>query len=526
MKNLNSRGRGFRIFSFVLCTFIANVTTMFAQQDFICVTEEDNASENASVTYSYSTDETFLKSFEPVVFNIKFWQVNAPDGTNPSPISETMALGAVANLNIEFNKYNIFFKYYGFNEYDSPNNVVQEIYDYSISACVPVLDPNGNPVLDSDGFGILNRCQISELYAAAANDGAYAANSFNVYVPYECQQFGGGANYYHTKSVIPSGNILKKTFIHEVGHSLGLRHTHNNYDSSSCEHVTRDPTNPDYNAETRGDYVVDTNAVPSFIGEYCREYNLPSSECSSNGGQYYAYYIDPITCEYTGTGEDCLYEPYTIDFSDTKNYMSYTRNTCDGQFTTGQGIRMQETIVADSNGRYAMAETSISSLYEPYKGAYYFAGPTQDPQDRPLFQPGFEYRFIECDCDCNEPAAYEDISFSVTTNILKSVSKYESDYETIYHPNHTAIGIKVIDQPIFWPQTRKCYDNYNRASSGGKITRFNDGVFNANVSITPQDSTAINSPNLIDNLPSGLYSIDKDYDDGSTEQTVIIKENN
>jgi len=51
-------------------------------------------------------------------------------------------------------------------------------------------------------------------------------------------------------------------------------------------------------------------------------------------------------------------------------------------------------------------------------------------------------------------------------------------------------------------------------------------VFNTNVTIIPQDSTSINNQNLIENLESGLYKINKIYDDGSIEETVIYKDNN
>ena len=58
------------------------------------------------------------------------------------------------------------------------------------------------------------------------------------------------------------------------------------------------------------------------------------------------------------------------------------------------------------------------------------------------------------------------------------------------------------------------------------MTQFNDGVFNTNVTIQAHDSTQINNPSLIDNLDAGLYVIDKTYDDGTTNQSVILKENN
>jgi hypothetical protein len=56
--------------------------------------------------------------------------------------------------------------------------------------------------------------------------------------------------------------------------------------------------------------------------------------------------------------------------------------------------------------------------------------------------------------------------------------------------------------------------------------KFNDGVFNANVTITQKDSLGINNPNLINELPDGLYKIKKNYDGGASQETVIIKGNN
>jgi hypothetical protein len=56
--------------------------------------------------------------------------------------------------------------------------------------------------------------------------------------------------------------------------------------------------------------------------------------------------------------------------------------------------------------------------------------------------------------------------------------------------------------------------------------KFNDNVLNANVTITPQDSTAINNPNLIQNLGQGLYKIEKNFNDGSSQETIILKGNN
>lgn len=103
------------------------------------------------------------------------------------------------------------------------------------------------------------------------------------------------------------------------------------------------------------------------------------------------------------------------------------------------------------------------------------------------------------------------------------IDKY--DLSPITHPNHRAIIINQLAD-IHNGQARKCYDNWNRKPGSGTITKFNDNVLNNNITVTPQDSLSINNQNLIQNLENGLYKIEKDYDDGSTQQTVIYKGNN
>ncbi|MFT4669747.1 MAG: hypothetical protein ACI9M9_000764 [Flavobacteriaceae bacterium] len=55
------------------------------------------------------------------------------------------------------------------------------------------------------------------------------------------------------------------------------------------------------------------------------------------------------------------------------------------------------------------------------------------------------------------------------------------------------------------------------------IRATNDVIFNTNISITPQDSTAINNQNLVNDLQPGLYKIEKTYVDRAIKQTVILK---
>jgi len=425
--------------------------------------------------YSYSTDPTMLDNLEPLVYNIYFWGINDELGTTPV-LTEDDVLLAVANLNLAYNEFNIFFKYKGLDHF-----------------------------LSNTYYSLTTEIDFYDLVDFAEDNGYIEENSFNVFVPADIEDYTGIAQYYNKTRIGVKFDRLTDGYImaHEIGHCFDLIHTFYAHDNSSgeCERVTRDVTALDYNATTHGDRVVDTAA------------------CSEN------YSTD--SCLYDDDKTDCVGTPYEIFEKDIRSFMGYRHGDCRDSFTVGQKIRIREAITYDELGNFAEAQTTIASLYAPYKGEYYLGGPALPASDKPLFQPGFDYSFIECRCanndnsNCSQPTAYDDISFQNLHTIISIYSKDYTPYDDITHPNHTAILIEQLDTG----QTRKCYDNYNQAPNGGSVTKFNDGVFNANVTITPQDSTAINDPNLIDDLDVGLYKIEKNYNNGATQETVIIKEN-
>ena len=103
------------------------------------------------------------------------------------------------------------------------------------------------------------------------------------------------------------------------------------------------------------------------------------------------------------------------------------------------------------------------------------------------------------------------------------VYSFPSDYavyEDIVHLNNTAIRIvQLEDTP------RRCYSNLAKNANSGTIVKFNDGVINANVTATAKDSLGINDPNLVNNLENGLFLIETNFDDGTQDQKVILKDN-
>ena len=407
------------------------------------------------------------------------------DTSVPIDITETDFLASVAYLNQTYNQFNIFFKYRGFN---------------------------------SDSEAIENMLNI---YATDDLEGGSA--------------FGGVARVTYLAFI----NEDNRFFIiaHEVGHLLGLAHptsggntsgtfmtplncngdniAEGNFavTSSGSERVTRDPNDPNFNADVAGDLVVDTPA------------HYPNVNLCINTS------TTPPTLEYLFSNEviDFVGVPYEnidvnniMDIDTRVEFFEFKDN-----FTDGQGVRMRETIENDPDLQTWL--TPVSSLYEPYQGSYYFAGPTQ-PDHRSLFQPGFDYTFISAGGQTpsgeyqifNTPSDYEDINFIFDTgNILNEVDRFSLDLENIYHPNRSAIVIEQIED-----QPRRCYHNVNRGASNGKVIKFNDNIPNHNYTVTVKDSMSINQPTLIQDLGSGLYIIEKNYNDGTKEQKVILKGNN
>ena len=494
-----------KIFSIALffAFFISNAQTNLPQFQSNTLECEyiSNSVYPCETEFSHNTSQTYLDTFDPVVYNVFIWDIrNDQGGGQGNPLNEYEALTAVAELNKTFNEYKIFFKYHGF---DIINNTTL--------------------------YNILSR---HDLYDAVTDDPQHPewvkSNSFNIYIKYNMEGGGFIEKRFEPITVINKGSFMSSingnstTLHHEIGHCMGLHHTFNNFfptTSGTCEHVTRNPSDPNYNADVAGDFVTDTAAVPNFGWDFTVDPPVQYDDIDDD-------------CEYIGNGVDCEDDLYQIFESDVRNIMAYNSQGCKDRFSMGQGIRMREsaTLICPENELDDAVNTNglngIASLYEPYKGEYFLAGPLPVDDDGnlnpPLFQPGFDYVFVDCDCNCPVPTDYDNINFTLPGWSQSTISANETDYSIITHPNHRAIKILQVGDT----QPRRCYDNNNRAPSGGTIIKFNDNVLNTNVTITPQDSTSINDTNLINNLQPGLYNIIEQYEDGETEQQLIIKENN
>ncbi|NQV77549.1 MAG: hypothetical protein HQ490_04250 [Lutibacter sp.] len=466
-----------------LLLFIATNSFVIFAQSLECITDGNDGPDPPGIyTYSTAFNEDL---YAPVVFNIFYWVIRRDDGTTDFPIDENYILEAVANLNITFNELNVFFKYKGFENLDN-----------------------------DDLYATIS---LSDAKTYLSDNNYNTDNSLNVVVNGNMYYQGGGgfADYIGNFNYMYAEYLTIYQMQHEIGHNLGLKHTFQDYGNSACEHVTRDPNDIDdpndpydtyFNATTAGDNVVDTAAINSTVPGHDFNYS---------------------NCTYDINGSDCQDTPFDLNQVDLENLMNINiprdLNLCRILMTPGQMVRIRETIEGYPNV-FTLVSGTIADLYEPYSGEYYLAGPLL-PEHRPLFQPGFNYRFVECCCNYPQPTDFNNTSFSYTNNAILTISKFETDYNSIMHPNHSAIQLD-IEFPNNEQNVRKCYDNWNKAALGGSVTKFNDNLINTNITITPKDSLGINNPNLINGLQQGLYKIEKNFDDGSSQETIIFKGNN
>ncbi|QIE60601.1 hypothetical protein G5B37_13815 [Rasiella rasia] len=81
MKNLNSRGRRFRIFFLIFCALFVNINSILSQDFYDTCATEDGNNQDLSSFYSHSTAPIDFAVDEPVVLNVYYWQIKAPDGS-------------------------------------------------------------------------------------------------------------------------------------------------------------------------------------------------------------------------------------------------------------------------------------------------------------------------------------------------------------------------------------------------------------------------------------------------------------
>ncbi len=277
----NSIRRACSLFLACLFWFVAGNQSIKAQTQTFC-----NTVPGPDAVGDLSGYGNFGNTSGPYFLRIYVHVIRRSDGTGgqtPEQVRE-----ALASLDQDFNPHNIFFVW------DCEIDYIDNDTYYNSNGTSAVFAVNSHP----DGIDIyLFRDQEPGQSGGHGLAAGYGAKSFYVF-----------GNYWNP----PYGSLTRSHVIsHEMGHCLGLYHTHDAFECSEFVNGS--------NCLSCGDYVCDTPADPGIW------FNLtPAPDCQWNLNS-----TDPL---------DQTYDP------DERNIMAYVHPDCMEYFSEGQGRRARQMI--------------------------------------------------------------------------------------------------------------------------------------------------------------------------------------
>lgn len=259
---------------------IYNMKYGFNKSSAACATLGD--CDDAGIRNSWIPDPTD----PPIILNLYFHVMRNDDGSNAAASAQDVA-DAVDALNREYLPWAIQFEY----EMQFVNNTTYRL-----------LNTNGefNNMKNLYAINPDSQCNI---YVAAVNvDGkVYSFGTF----PWDSDALGKTGGIVMNRTQFPP--YSDKVITHEMGHNLGLWHTHHGVDEvTQCGGCYETPGS---NSDGTGDFCADTDPTPTNYG------------CGGPGGS------DP-----------CSGAPW--GFTDPQNHMGYGPDYCVTEFSPQQAGRM------------------------------------------------------------------------------------------------------------------------------------------------------------------------------------------
>lgn len=417
------------------------------------------------------------------VFNVMYHVVYNDDGVTRTNslgqpglnIGEYEVLQSIQNLNIAFNQFNIYFKYYGMDQINETDYLIIEDY-----------------------------AEREQLF----NSGFSNPDAINIFV------INGSVMGADARVRIFNDDLFVDpwTQCHEMGHYFGLAHPDVSY-PGFCEHATRDSSNINFNADVAGDWVVDTH-VYTNIAFY-------DGNCSYMGGA--------VDCEGTAIVAEPMANGVMV-YPTFQNFMYVTYSptfsglTCNlnPQFTAGQGALMRENILGYYAAEYNAARNTLESLYAPFTitdGGSNGGGPIYSK----TYTPNFEFTGVNV-WNCGpftmrfQPGFQQIFSNLPNTQTVSATTQFN-------HPTFSYIGVKIpslSDTVIINHPAPVCFMSYEPFISGDVKSTYNlgSGVY------TQEQLNEIKAsdPKLFEELQSQKYHIiTKQTESGFNDQKIIFK---
>lgn len=298
-------------------------------------------------------------------------------------IGEADVMNVIRDLNLNYNQFNIFFKYGGYDFVDNTS-----------------LTGNVQSTQLMPTFGFMLNNHTFQINILDGNILDYDENGNIVNVP--------GVGFRYSTIAFFSHDALSSTRIatHEIGHCLNLFHDFKAYSTPGIlysENVIRDQLGIGYNATSGGDKIHDTPATKIWDED---QYNALG-----------IYEGDDIDLNYAliSTSIDRLYKtefPRKNNIMHVHSGLDYTMGYF---FSPGQGKRMRWSIGTDIVNHYGiweLAEVNWKELYQPFEtkliagDAIVTITPNQDGTGAEVcrnrlhidrFQKGFNQKFINLD---------------------------------------------------------------------------------------------------------------------------------
>lgn len=488
--------KGNKLNLILLIVLLMNIKTNFAQQVAVIsvLNEQCGTPPMQPLTNFSSSQNTALNRTTPspsiqYVFNVKIHYIN--NNVLPSE-QEEKALDMVASLNLAFNQANIFFKFKGY------DNIPDSTY-------LTITDVNRLTLYPADTENI--EIYVPDVVISQTTYGAAFLWSSTLNNQITRSMIAIRRDRIPVVSTTSQTNFSQSeyTLVHEVGHYLGLYHTHQLWNTRIGSGVYT-PSSSDNNCSLEenldnsqwsflGDLIQDTN--PDRTNKYWIPELQYNSNCTVNTVGYHA-----STC---GTSINLsLFNP------PMNNVMSYYR-TCRSNFSPNQYaymrnfINLQLSNDGGTNGFLINKSNTIENLYLPFAGGYPggIYNPSIPNPETPRFQKGFDYKFIGCDFQ-----------------LPKVKQSYSVNQIPTGHPYYQAIKIMQIDPN----STRNCNIPPESAFTGGQIISFDTPPYNGISSTQILNNIQIIDPNLKNNLPTGQHIIKTNLNDGQTFDENIIKQ--
>ncbi len=437
----------------------------------------------------------------PYVINVKFHIVSQL----ANQVTECDVLERVRFMNEIFNPFKIFFNYTGFDIYQAPledinnlhiiivpygNNFISDSFSNKVTISLDAFTNTPITLIHEVGHA------LSLYHISAGSNGNSGVTSVPVQVssPFNC-----------------NGNLIT-----EVQRPDWTNYTPGVY---ITEHVTRDSSDPDFNAYLAGDCIPDTDAFTI---------NLPS--CMNSYGLLEHIGFDEVV--------DIIGTPYDVGLLTMNNIMGGRQYK---YFTPGQGWRMR-SYIEDCIQRNIKIANALTNHIKPYyvnietdTDNNHIISIEQDPNNpgyaivcRPQnlvhkFQPGFEYHiyqvhdgnYINGDIvDTNDVTLFQIIPANFpceieVTGVLLAVKIPEISNDIIMFEDIACIRSMACNSEQITSTT--VYSTKNLGSNNGTIS-----VFNTRESA---------DPNLENRLESQMFhEIIKETTTGAKKEKIIYKQ--